>query len=81
MYRNTRLNFSALATDSQGGGREVDDETRRIMEAQSARLYGECKAQLARLKPLTEHLVGKLLEAGEMNLSEALFEVRCFEAA
>ncbi|MBN8451333.1 MAG: AAA family ATPase [Candidatus Accumulibacter sp.] len=81
MYRNTRLNFSALATDSQGGGREVDDETRRIMQAQSARLYGECKAQLARLKPLTEHLVGKLLEAGEMNLSEALFEIRCFEAA
>ncbi len=80
MYRNTRLNFSALATDSQGGGREVDGETRRIMEAQSERLYGECKAQLARLKPLTEYLVGKLLEAGEMSLSEALFEIRGFEA-
>jgi hypothetical protein len=39
------------------------------------------RARLARLKPLTEHLVGKLLEAGEMNLSEALFEIRCFEAA
>jgi cell division protease FtsH len=37
------------------------------MEAQSERLYGECKDQLARLKPLTEHLVGKLLEAGEMS--------------
>ncbi|MBL8421992.1 AAA family ATPase [Ottowia sp.] len=81
MYRTTRLNFSALATDSQGGGREVDEETRRIMEAQSERLYGECKAQLARLKPLTEHLVGKLLEAGEMSLSEALFEIRGFETA
>ena len=81
MYRNTRLNFSALATDSQGGGREVDEETRRIMEAQSERLYGECKVQLARLKPLTEHLVGKLLEAGEMSLSEALFEIRDCETA
>ena len=35
----------------------------------------------ARLKQLTEHLVGKLLEAGEMSLSEALFEIRSFEAA
>ena len=34
---------------------------------------------LARHKPLSEHLVGKLLEAGEMNLSEVLFEVRRFE--
>ena len=39
------------------------------------------KAVLARHKPLTEHLVRKLLEAGEMNLSEALFEIRSFEAA
>jgi cell division protease FtsH len=29
---------------------------------------------------LTEHLVGKLLEAGEMSLNEALFEIRSFEA-
>jgi len=35
---------------------------------------------LARLKPLTEHLVGKLLEASEMSLSEALVEIRWFEA-
>ena len=79
MYRKTRLNFGALAKDSQS--REVDEETRSIMEAQSERLYGETKAVLARLKPLTEHLVGKLLEAGEMSLSEALFEIRSFEAA
>jgi len=31
-------------------------------------------------QPLTEHLVSKLLEASEMNLSEALFEIRRFEA-
>jgi cell division protease FtsH len=36
---------------------------------------------LARLMPLTEHLVGKLLEADEMSLSEALSEIRNFEAA
>ena len=59
----------------------MDEETRSIMEAQSERLYGETKAVLARLKPLTEHLVGKLLEADEMSLSEALLEIRSFEAA
>jgi cell division protease FtsH len=80
MYRKTRLNFGALAQDGHGGGREVDEETRGIMEAQSERLYGETKAVLARLMLLTEHLVGKLLEAGEMSLNEALFEIRSFEA-
>jgi cell division protease FtsH len=80
MYRKTRLNFGALAKDNNGGGHEVDEETRNIMEAQSERLYGETKAVLARLMLLTEHLVGKLLEAGEMSLNEALFEIRNFEA-
>ena len=80
MYRKTRLNYGSLTKDSHGGGRELDEETRSIMEAQSERLYGETKAVLARLKPLTEHLVAKLLEAGEMSLSEALFEIRRFEA-
>ena len=79
MYRKTRLNYGSLAKDSHGGGRELDEETRSIMEAQSERLYGETKAVLARLKPLTEHLVGKLLEADEMSLDEALFEIRSFE--
>jgi cell division protease FtsH len=79
MYRKTRLNFGALA--SEGGGRTVDEETRSIMEAQSERLYGETKALLARLKPLTEHLAGKLMDAGEMSLKEALAEIRGFEAA
>lgn len=79
MFRKTRLNFGALAPDRQGGS-EVDEETRTIMEIQSERLYGETKALLARLKPLTEYLVGKLLEAHEMSLSEALFEIRSFEA-
>ncbi|WAK00991.1 AAA family ATPase [Methylobacter sp. YRD-M1] len=77
MYRKTRLNFGALSRES----REVDEETRSIMEAQSERMYGETKAVLAKLKPLTEHLVGKLLEANEMSLGEALLEVRNFEAA
>ena len=81
MYRKTRLNFGSLAQDSRGGGREVDEETRSIMEAQSERLYGETMAVLARFKLLTEHLVGKLLEAGEMSLNDALFEIRSFEAA
>ncbi len=81
MYRNTRLNFGALTRDRDGGGREVDEETRSIMEAQSERLYGETRAVLARHKPLTEHLVGKILDAGEMSLHEALVEVRRFEAA
>jgi len=78
MYRKTRLNFGALAQDSRSG--EVDEETRTIMEAQSERLYLETKAVLERLQPLTEHLVGKLLAAGEMSLSEALVEIRNFEA-
>ncbi len=80
MYRKTRLNFGALAGDRQGGGREVDEETRSIMEAQSERLYGETKAVLEKFKPLTEHLVAKILEAGEMNLYQAMFEIRRFEA-
>jgi cell division protease FtsH len=79
MYRKTRLNFGALNQD--GGSKAVDEETRSIMEAQSERLYGETKALLARLKPLTEHLAGKLMDAGEMSLREALHEIRSFEAA
>src|SRR3954464_3232406 len=77
MYRKTRLNLGAL-NDS---GRNLDEETRGIMEQQSERLYGETKTVLARLKPLTEHLAGKLMEKGEMSLKEALFEIRSFEAA
>ena len=79
MYRKTRLNFGALTRDNRGGGREVDEETRSIMEAQSERLYSETKAVLIRLKLLTEHLVGKLLEDGEMTLGQALAEIRTFE--
>lgn len=78
MYRKTRLNFGALARE---GDRTVDEETRAIMELQSQRLYDETKTLLARLKPLTEHLAGKLMESGEMSLKEALQEIRSFEAA
>jgi cell division protease FtsH len=77
MYRKTRLNFGALSDR----GPNLDEETRGIMEAQSERLYGETKSVLARLKPLTEHLAGKLMEKGEMSLKEALLEIRAFEAA
>lgn len=79
MYRKTRLNFGALV--GEGGQRTIDEETRSIMEDQSERLYGETKALLATRKPLTEHLVGKLMQAGEMSLKEALTEIRRFEAA
>lgn len=79
MYRKTRLNFGVLA--GEAGHRGVDEETRSIMEDQSERLYGETRDLLGRLKPLTEHLVGKLMEAGEMSLKEALGEIRRFEAA
>ena len=79
MYRKTRLNYGAL--DTQGSTRNLDDETRMLMEQQSERLYGETRTLLARLKPLTEHLSGKLMEAGEMSLRDALFEIRSFEAA
>lgn len=78
MYRKTRLNFGAL---NDTGNRTVDEETRAIMEMQSERLYGETKGTLARLKPLTEHLAGKLMDLGEMSLKEALHEIRAFEAA
>jgi len=81
MYRKTRLNFGALSNDGHGASRNLDEETRGIMEAQSEKLYGETKAVLARLKPLTEHLAGKLMDAREMSLQEALFEIRSFEAA
>ena len=79
MYRKTRLNFGALDSDGQGGGRNLDEETRKIMEEQSERLYAETKDLLVRNMALTEHLVGKLLEAGEMSLGEALDEIRSFE--
>jgi len=81
MFRKMRLNFGALNPDGEGRGHQLDEETRGIMEAQSERLYGETKAVLARLKPLTEHLVGKLLAASEMSLDEALFEIRGFEGS
>jgi cell division protease FtsH len=78
MYRKTRLNYGAL---DNHGGRTLDDETRMLMEQQSERLYAETRTTLARLKPLTEHLAGKLMDAGEMSLRDALFEIRSFEAA
>jgi cell division protease FtsH len=78
MYRNTRLNFGALQ-DRQSSGRDLDQETRNIMEAQSERLYDETKARLERLMPLTEHLVAKLMEKDEMALGDALAEIRRFE--
>ena len=78
MYRKTRLNFGAL---NDSGNRTVDEETRSIMELQSERLYGETRSALARMKPLTEHLAGKLMEQGEMSLKDALQEIRAFEAA
>jgi len=81
MYRKTRLNFDALTQDRSGGGHEVDEETRAIMEAQSERLYAETKAILAGLMPLTGHLVGRLLDANEMSLGEALLAIRHFEAS
>ena len=80
MYRKTRLNFGALSPDKSKAGL-VDEETRGIMEVQSERLYAETKAMLARHKQLTEHLVSKLLAAGEMSLNDALSEIRRFEAA
>ena len=80
MYRKTRLNFGAFNRDNDGRGRELDPQTRSIMEAQSERLYTETKAILTRLKPLSEHLVAKLLAANEMSLSEALAEIRSFES-
>jgi cell division protease FtsH len=80
MYRKTRLNFGALANDNQATSRTLDEETRSLMEAQSERLYAETKTLLSRLMPLTEHLVGKLLETSEMNLDQALVEIRAFEA-
>ena len=79
MYRKTRLNYGAL--DMHGTVRDLDDETRLLMEQQSERLYAETRALLGRLKPLTEHLAGKLMNAGEMSLRDALFEIRSFEAA
>ena len=79
MYRKTRLNFGSLAKDRSGGSRDLDEETRSLMEAQSERLYSETKAVLQPLKPLTEHLVGRLLQVGEMNLADALSEIRSFE--
>src|SRR3954467_5402760 len=78
MYRKTRLNFAALAQDKRKGGYR-DEETGGIMEADSERLYAETKALLGRHKLLTEHLVGKLLAAGEMSLGDALSEIRRFE--
>jgi cell division protease FtsH len=81
MYRKTRLNFGSLAKDRSGASRELDEETRSLMEAQSERLYSETKAVLLPLKALTEHLVGRLLEAGEMSLAEVLAEIRRFDPA
>lgn len=80
MYRKTRLNFGALLPERSGGSHDLDEETRTIMEAQSERLYHEAKAILAGLMPLTAHLVGKLLDANEMTLGEALIEIRRFES-
>ncbi len=77
MYRKTRLNFGALSRSGDAGS--PDEETRAIMEAQSERLYEETLELLANYRPLTEHLAGRLMRAGEMTLAQALAEIRGFE--
>ncbi len=79
MYRQTRLNYGALVQDRSGPAPPLDEATQAVMEAQSERLYGETKAILGGLMPLTGHLVDKLLDAHEMTLAEALAEIRAFE--
>jgi cell division protease FtsH len=49
------------------------------MEAQSERLFSETKQVLAQYTALTEHLTGRLMQSGEMTLSETLGEIRRFE--
>ena len=44
---------STSVSPGRARNRNVDEETRSIMEAQSERLYSETKAMLGRLKPLT----------------------------
>lgn len=78
MYRKTRLNYGSL--DRENRAKDLDAETRAIMEAQSERLYAETRAVLQKLMPLTEHLAGCLLRASEMSLAEVLAEIRRFEA-
>ncbi|HLO64890.1 MAG TPA: AAA family ATPase [Azonexus sp.] len=80
MYRHTRLNFGALARDGRGDNRDLDEETRNIMELQSERLYAETMGILSGQQALSAHLVDKLLAGGEMSLAEALVEIRRFEA-
>jgi cell division protease FtsH len=80
MYRKTRLNFGSLTSERSGGSPGLDEETRSLMEAQSERLYSEAKTVLEGFKLLTEYLVGRLLQAGEMSLAEALSAIRSFEA-
>jgi cell division protease FtsH len=79
MFRPTRLNFGALAAAGQGSA--VDEESRCLMEAHSERLYQETRDLLARYRPLTEHLAGRLMAADEMDLPQTLEEIRRFESA
>jgi len=80
MYSKSHLNFGALAANRDEAACEVDEETRRLMTMQSERLFMETKSLLAKLMPLSQHLVNKLLNAHEMGLQEALQEIRNFEA-
>jgi len=43
MYGKSHLNFGALSSERREGSGEVDEETRRVMEAQSERLFNEAK--------------------------------------
>ncbi|MCG2577460.1 AAA family ATPase [Dechloromonas sp. XY25] len=79
MYRNTRLNFGSLSRDGRGDNRDLDEETRTIMETQSERLYAETMNILSGQKALSAYLVDRLLEDSEMGLAEALAEIRRFE--
>jgi cell division protease FtsH len=81
MYRKTRLNFGALASDGRGAGAEWTTKRAASWKRRASGCTAKPGALLARFKPLTEHLAGKLLEAGEMSLKQALFEIRRFEAA
>lgn len=78
MFRKSRLNFSALQ-NPQLGQRDLDDETRSIMEEQSERLFNETKGILEAYQGVTEYLTKLLLEKNEMTLAEAIDAIRGFE--
>lgn len=75
IYKEAKLNFSALSPKDGGA---VSDEDREVMERVSRQLFERSKSLLVENKSLSAHLAAALVEAVEMKADDMLDLITAF---